>query len=303
MTYKDSFNILDLAESNELAKFFAIMRQFHGIVIGLDNSRGKEVKWPFSEKDFNPLCQVIRSSPQGKAACDATDKHYCEEVLKCKHGLSYECHAGLIDFIVPIFIDNWHIASINGGQIPAEKPSKKGFKKLCEKLKGIPVDMKKLKKSYFHSIYMSPEKINMIIELVSFFADYFCEMGRRLHPSNYRQNHPKLLKALEYIKENFRDADISLAEVASNAGLSKGYFCHRFTNIIGMPYKHYLNSLRLSEAKKLLDKTDWPITEIAFNVGFNSLPYFNQTFNKFENCSPSKYRKQHKAATKPAAEA
>jgi len=291
MRDKDSFNISDLAESAEFAEFFAIIRQLTGIVPALASPDATWSKLLCPETEFNPLCQLLLASPEGRAACDATNKLYCGQVTKCKHGLRYFCHAGMVDFAVPVYIDDWHIATINCGQMLSEKPSKKGFKKLCEKINGIPTDIKELRKAYFKSAYMPMEKLETVLKLISFYADYFCEMGHRLHPANQSKNHPQIIEAVKYLKEHFRD-DISLQEIASCAGLCETYFSRLFTKIMGIPYTHYLNNLRVSEAKKLLGKTDRTITQIAFDVGFNSLPYFNQTFQKFEKCSPSKYRKK-----------
>jgi len=299
MRDSDTFSISNLSESEEFAEFFIIIRRLTGIVTALAHPDGTLAKLLCPETEFSSLCQLICSSPQGRTACYATDKHYCAQVTKCKHGLRYFCHAGLVDFAVPVYIEDWHVATINCGQILPEKPSEKGFKKLCKKIMGIPVDMKKLHKVYFQSTYMPPEKLDMVLKLISFYADYFCEVGRRLHPANPSKNHPQINKAVNYLIEHFRD-DISLQEISSSVDLCETYFSRLFTKVMGIPYTNYLNNLRLSEAKKLLEKTDWTITQISFNVGFNSLPYFNQTFRKSEKCSPSQYRKRNRDAIKPS---
>lgn len=293
MLNKSTFNISDLAESEEFAEFFHIIRQLTGIVTALANPEGTRAKLLCPETDFNPICQAICSCPEGRVACDATNKLYCDRVARCKHGLSYFCHAGLVDFAVPVYIEDWHVATINCGQMLSEKPSEKGFQNLCQKIKTIPIDLKKLRKAYFKSPYMPPDKIESVLKLISFFANYFCEVGRRLHPSNQNQNHPKIINAVKYLKKNFRQ-DVSLREIASTVNLCETYFCRLFTKVMGVSYTHYLNQIRISEAKKLIEKTNWPITKIAYDIGFNSLPYFNQMFNKLEKCSPTQYRKKYK---------
>lgn len=54
------------------------------------------------------------------------------------------------------------------------------------------------------------------------------------------------------------------------------------------------NKLKLEDAKKLLLKTDIPITEIALNVGFNDTSYFISLFKNQFGISPLKYRKTNK---------
>ena len=58
-----------------------------------------------------------------------------------------------------------------------------------------------------------------------------------------------------------------------------------------MPFSTYLTTSRMTRAKELLAGTDRPITEIAFDVGYNDSNYFSTAFRKHEGISPSQYRK------------
>ena len=61
-----------------------------------------------------------------------------------------------------------------------------------------------------------------------------------------------------------------------------------------MNLRNYCNNLKLEDAKNLLSKTDIPITEIAFDVGFNDVSYFIQLFKNKFSTTPLKYRKMHR---------
>ena len=54
----------------------------------------------------------------------------------------------------------------------------------------------------------------------------------------------------------------------------------------------YLTTARMTKAKEFIAGTDRPITEIAFEVGYNNSNYFSTAFRKHEGISPSAYRKQ-----------
>jgi len=284
-----TLTIDDLAESKEFEELCNILRQFTGIVVGLVHPDGKLAKLLCNESDFNPLCRLIGATSQGRDACQATDRFYANRVMAYKTGIHYFCHAGLVDFAVPVFIENRHIATISCGQILAENPSEKGFRELRRRLEKIPYDPKQLRKAYFNCPYMSAEKTRMLLRLLSFFANYFCEMGHRLHTTRKDSKYPEIQQAKDYIKDHFSDK-LDLTEVAENVGLAPTYFSYLFTKVAGVNYSHYLNKLRLGEAKKLLKESDWSITKISLQTGFSSLPYFNQVFKKFENCSPTQYR-------------
>jgi len=279
----------ELANSSEFEEFAVILRELSGIVIGLEHPEDISLsKSFFSESEMNPLCQMIRSTPQGKAACRETDLVYSKNAAQEKHGIRYLCHAGLVDFSVPIYIENQHVATISCGQILPESPSEEGFKKLCQRLTG-PIDADKLKQAYFQSQFMPIDRIEKVFKLLLFFSRYFCEMGRRLKVAHENRKYPEVYKAVDFIQQNFRKP-ISFSEVCSYVYLSESYFSRLLKKVTGDTFTELLQKIRIGESKKLLEKTDCTITKIAYKVGFSSPAYFYQTFKKLENCSPRNYR-------------
>ncbi|MEN1786289.1 MAG: helix-turn-helix transcriptional regulator, partial [Bacteroidota bacterium] len=61
----------------------------------------------------------------------------------------------------------------------------------------------------------------------------------------------------------------------------------------GQTFVNYLNSVRISNASRLLLETDQNISEIAYATGFNNLANFNRIFNKSKQLTPSQYRNQY----------
>ena len=59
---------------------------------------------------------------------------------------------------------------------------------------------------------------------------------------------------------------------------------------MGVSFVEYLNLVRLSKAKTLMQTTAKSIGEIAFEVGFSSVSYFIKTFKAHNGCSPNQYR-------------
>lgn len=54
----------------------------------------------------------------------------------------------------------------------------------------------------------------------------------------------------------------------------------------------YVNQYRIEQACHQLLTTDFPITEVAFNCGFNDSSYFIKVFKKYKGTTPKKYLKQ-----------
>ncbi len=85
--------------------------------------------------------------------------------------------------------------------------------------------------------------------------------------------------------------DISLDELATEAQLSPFHFARMFKQSVGVPPRVYLTRLRVERACELLETTDLPITEIAFEVGYSSNQVLARVFFKHHHMSPTDYRR------------
>jgi AraC family transcriptional regulator len=85
--------------------------------------------------------------------------------------------------------------------------------------------------------------------------------------------------------------DISLEDLAAEAQLSPFHFARMFKHSVGVPPRVYLTRLRMEKACELLEKTDLPVTEIAFEVGYASNQAFARVFLKERNMTPTAFRR------------
>ena len=98
---------------------------------------------------------------------------------------------------------------------------------------------------------------------------------------------------MKYCNENYHKP-LSLNTLSRDLHLNKYYISHIMSNKLNIGFNDYINSLRVSNACKLLVKTDNTITEISETVGFNTLRTFNRAFSKQMGCTPSQYRQKKK---------
>lgn len=96
-------------------------------------------------------------------------------------------------------------------------------------------------------------------------------------------------KVFSYLIENFKD-EITLEQIANIADLSPTSFCRYFKNITKKTFVEVLIEFRLQYACQLLNKTDLPIQQVAFESGFGDVPYFNKLFRKYKNTTPREWR-------------
>lgn len=98
----------------------------------------------------------------------------------------------------------------------------------------------------------------------------------------------RIVRAMELIDSEF--ATLSLTEVAKKSGLSLRNFNRLFLKETGIGPKNYLILRRVEKAKGLLRETKMTVTDIALEVGYNSLSKFIATFKRIEGVLPSDFR-------------
>lgn len=101
-------------------------------------------------------------------------------------------------------------------------------------------------------------------------------------------------KARRFIHENYTDS-ISLSGTARAANISAGHLSEKFKQVTGIKFVEYVGRVRVQQACERLRASNNPISEIAFEVGFQSLSQFNRLFKKFSGQSPSQYREEYAA--------
>ena len=92
------------------------------------------------------------------------------------------------------------------------------------------------------------------------------------------------------IVQNNIYANLSLEEMAFLCHLSLSSFNRKFRQVYSENPKKYLVRKKLEKASELLKHTNTRISDIAFDVGFDSIATFNRNFKKQNGKSPSKYR-------------
>ena len=83
---------------------------------------------------------------------------------------------------------------------------------------------------------------------------------------------------------------ISLRDMSRVAYLSEFHFNRVFHQITGLPPAKFISAMRLDEAKRLLLNTDRSITDISFEVGYNSLSTFTRRFTQRVGLGPREFR-------------
>ncbi len=99
-----------------------------------------------------------------------------------------------------------------------------------------------------------------------------------------------VLKAKNYIEENYHHK-LSLSRVAEVVNVSKNYLSTLFKNECHQTLTAYIHHIRMQKAVFLLKSTNKTISEIAFQVGYQTYRDFYRNFVKHQKISPKNYRR------------
>ncbi|ECH9262231.1 helix-turn-helix transcriptional regulator [Salmonella enterica subsp. enterica] len=96
-------------------------------------------------------------------------------------------------------------------------------------------------------------------------------------------------KSLDWIENNL-NKNISISNLAINAGCSERYLRYWFKKNTGMNPSEYITKRKLTQAAFMLKVTSRPVTDISLMFGFEHQTTFSRSFKKFTGMSPQKYR-------------
>jgi AraC-like DNA-binding protein len=110
-------------------------------------------------------------------------------------------------------------------------------------------------------------------------------------------NNERINAVYEFVRNNYHKK-ISLADVAARVNMSEEYFSRFFSKSLMKSFFTFLNEYRINRACKLLIETEKQVTEICYQVGYESIPFFYRQFKKIKNMPPQTYRAQYLNALK-----
>ena len=100
-----------------------------------------------------------------------------------------------------------------------------------------------------------------------------------------------LRRAIERLRSD-SDADVSLAALAADAGLSRFHFCRAFKESTGLSPHAWLRQHRLEQAMNMLRDADTSVVSVAAALGYASQTAFAAAFRKLTGETPSDWRRR-----------
>lgn len=211
------------------------------------------------------------------------------------HGPSTcHCFAGMAATAVPVLYNSELLAFLKTGQVFSSVPTPETFDQVFKVLsrQGIsPSDMESLKSAYLQTRAVEPERYQSMVFLLATFADQLGKHAEKVALAIEGAEPTAVARARKFIESSLADP-LPLSLVARHAGLSESHFCRIFKDFTGLTLTDYINRRRIEWAKRELLKPEVRISEIGFQVGYQSLSQFNRSFVRFTGGSPTEFRRR-----------
>ena len=219
--------------------------------------------------------------------CDYFKKQYFKRCYRCRNRAIYKaiktkkdfggvCINGIYEYTRPVIIND-EVASIVfiGNILDKEK----GYSRLKLNINEQDWMINTLEQDF------SVEKCRDIGKLLESYIRILLE-----NCSDKSAKNPVVENIKNFIEENL-EFDIKISHISKIFHYNEQYLGRLFKKTIGKSFRDYINLRRLERAKQIIQNTDDTIINIAGNVGFNNVTYFNRIFKKNYGLTPSEWRK------------
>jgi AraC-like DNA-binding protein len=238
-----------------------------------------------------PWCALMATKSRSCANCLQVQEQLAQEASN--EPTTIVCGAGLSETMVPVRIGERLVGYLQTGQVFQKAPTEKQFERTVKLMaeRGVDADRKEMREAYFATRTLPAKQHESVIKLLAIFAQHLSILSNQILLRQENAEPPMVAKAKKFIADH-QTVDISLADVAKAVNTSSFYFCKMFRKLAGINFTDYLSRLRIERARNLLLNPNLRISEIAYEVGFQSLTHFNRVFKRILGQSPTNFRLQ-----------
>jgi AraC-like DNA-binding protein/ligand-binding sensor protein len=239
----------------------------------------------------NPFCAMMAGQSRTCAACLQTQEKLAQSARN--EPCTMTCAYGLCETAVPVKLGTETIGFLQTGQVMPQKPTITSFKRAVNEARklGVDIDNAQARDAFFQTPVVPQKKLASVARLLAIFGDYLSIKSNQIALRTAAAEPPVVAKAKKFIEDNYTE-ELSLSQVAKAVNTSIFYFCKLFRKVAGVTFTEFVSRTRIEKAKNFLLNPNLRVSEVAFEVGFQSLTHFNRTFKKIVGQSPTEYREK-----------
>jgi AraC-like DNA-binding protein len=204
--------------------------------------------------------------------------------------------AGVVQTQVPVRVGKNTIAIMHTGGVRLQPANADTFAPVAKALLDDDRSAAEIRgaKVHFEQVpVMAPERYEAALAILQSFALQLGDSAHRLLFASATHEPEPVRNAKAFIHAHLVEP-MSLETVASAVNVSSFHFCKLFKRATGLTFTDFVNRARVEKAKRMLMKPAARITEVAYDVGFQSLSHFNRSFRRIADESPTEFRSRMK---------
>jgi len=243
------------------------------------------------KKNEGPFCALLAERSRACGSCLEVQDKLTQ--VATDGPATAVCPIGLSDTVVPVRLGERLIGFLQTGQVFRKPPTRQQFERTVQLLTkwGVETDRAVLREAYFATRVVPARQHEAVIKLLSIFAQHLAILSNQILVQHENAEPPLITRAKAYIQEH-QNEHLRLGQVSKAVNSSPFYFCKLFKKATGLNFTDYLSRIRIERARNLLLNPNLRVSEIAFEVGFQSLTHFNRVFKNTVGQSPTHYREQ-----------
>ena len=271
-----------------LEKLQILLKDFYDIshirITIFDETQSELISYP---EEVPPYCSVIRSAPEGLAACRACDQEACRHASGRRGTYIYHCHAGLTEAVAPLFSEDVLVGFLLFGHVFSYPSHEEGWRQIQKKCAGLPIDEQRLKKELFRVVPMDESLVRSASHILQAVASYL--IMERMAAWNQDLLSVRLNG---YLSAHFTER-LTASMVADALEIGKTHLYELSQQLYGCGIAQRIRAMRIEKAKKMMrDPGRYPLSWISSECGFSDYNYFITVFTREEGLSPSQWRKK-----------
>lgn len=200
--------------------------------------------------------------------------------------------AGVATTHMPVKLGKTLVATLRTGGVRLAPATAENFAPVAKALldSGRSAEEIKAERNEFARLPVyEPARYEAALAMLRSFAFQLGETAHRLLFANAQHEPEPVRHAKAYIMGHLAEP-MSLEGVAAEVSVSPFHFCKIFKRATGMTFTDFVNRARVEKAKRMLMRPEARITEVAYDVGFQSLSHFNRSFRRIASESPTEFR-------------
>lgn len=265
-----------------------LLQDFHDLTKLTLTLYDPEEEWIFSyPTKENYFCNCIKTSPEGAALCEASDRASFEAAKASGECVIYKCHAGLIEATAPIVSDGFTIGYLMMGQV-ANAASPEQLQSLIEhalhKYHLNEAENDSWKQYAAATPCISDTQIHAAARIMeACISSILYKKLISIEKQQFEQN------INTYILNHLTE-DLSVDRLCEHLHLSRRKLYEYSEEFLHCSIAKYIKKMRLQHAQTLLSETNLPISTISEQCGFSDYNYFCRIFKQENGMSARSYR-------------